>query len=94
VGTTGWGSTFGGLPTALWNASIQTGNVSFGVHNNTFGFTVGGTTNIPVVVEAASNLSNPVWTPLANVALTNGSFSFADAQWTNYPSRFYRLRLP
>jgi hypothetical protein len=26
--------------------------------------------------------------------LTNGSISFSDSQWTNYPARFYRVRSP
>src|SRR5208283_5025467 len=30
-GTAGWGATFGGLPTALWNAQAQAGGSGFGV---------------------------------------------------------------
>ena len=42
-GTTGWGTTFGGRPTALWNPQVQTSDASFGVRTNQFGFTITGT---------------------------------------------------
>jgi hypothetical protein len=61
-GTTGWSNTFEGVPAVLWNPLIQTGNGNFGVQNNQFGFDITGTTNIPIVVEASTNLANPVWT--------------------------------
>jgi hypothetical protein len=50
--------------------------------------------NIPLVVEACTNLANPIWSPLATNTLSNGSSYFSDPQWTNYPTRFYRLRSP
>jgi hypothetical protein len=95
-GTIGWGefSANTDLPTLLWNAVIQTGADSFGVSNNQFGFNIFGTSNIPVIVEACQNLVNPDWTSLASLTLTNGLFAFKDLEWTNYPARFYRIRLP
>ncbi len=96
-GTTGWGafSSSTGLTAVLWSPVIQTGSGSFGVQNNRFGFTItnGATTNIPIVVEACTNLACPVWTPVTNVMLTN-SFYFSDPQWTNYPARYYGLGFP
>jgi hypothetical protein len=89
-GTTGWGSTFGGCPTALWNPQAQ----SPGVRSNQFGFTITGTTNLAVVVEACTNLANPIWSPVGTNTLTGGSSYFSDPQWTNYAARFYRLRSP
>ena len=91
-GTTGWGTTFDGLPTVLWNPQVQTGNASFGVRTNQFGFNITGTSNLVVVVEASTNLVT--WTPLATNTLTSGSANYSDPQWTNYPTRFYRLRWP
>jgi hypothetical protein len=93
-GTTGWGSTLDGFPTVLWNAQTQTRGGNLGVRGRQFGFTITGASNIVVVVEASANLANPVWSPLSTNTLSAGSFYFTDPQWTNYPSRFYRLRWP
>jgi hypothetical protein len=96
-GTTGWDTTFSGRPTALWflpNPAILNFKPNFGVQPNGFGFTISWATNIPVVVEACTNLSNPAWLPVQTNALTDGSAYFSDSQWTNYPGRFYRLRSP
>ena len=93
-GTTGWGSTFAGRPTVLWNPQVQTHDGSFGVHSNNFGFTITGTANIPIAVEGCTNLASASWTPLQTCTLTNGSIYFSDSQWTTYPGRFYRIRSP
>jgi hypothetical protein len=63
----------------------------FGVQPNQFGFTISGATNVPVVVEAATDLSKRLRTPIATNTLTAGTSYFSDPQWTNYPARFYRL---
>ncbi|HKW30190.1 MAG TPA: leucine-rich repeat protein [Verrucomicrobiae bacterium] len=90
-GTTGWTNPFAGLPVVLWNPVMQTGDGSFGVQSNQFGFTITGTSNIPVVVEACTNLANPAWTPLLTGTLANGSLYFSDPAWPYYPERFYRI---
>jgi hypothetical protein len=82
---------FAGLPVGLWNPVIQTGDGRFGVRSNQFGFTITGAANIPVVVEACTNLANAMWVPLFSGLLTNGSFYFSDSAWMNYPGRFYRI---
>jgi hypothetical protein len=89
-GTMGWGTTFGGLPTALWNPQPQ----SISVQGNKFRFTITGTPNIPIVVEASTDLQGASWTSLQSCTLTNGSIYFSDPQWTNYPTRYYRIRSP
>ena len=78
----------------LWNPQVQTIGASFGVQTNQFGFTITGSSNLVVVVEACTNLVNPVWVPVGTTTLTGGSSSFSDPQWTNYPARFYRLGPP
>ena len=93
-GTTGWTTTLGGRPTALWNPLIQTGDGTFGVQANGFGFTITGTMNIPIVVAACTDPANPTWLPLQTCTLTNGSIYFSDPDWTNYPARLYRIRSP
>jgi len=96
-GTVGWGSTFAGLPTAVWTLPyplILTSNPNFGVQTNQFGFTVSWATNLSVVVEGATNLANPIWSPVQTKTLMSGWFYFSDPQWVNYPRRFYRVRWP
>jgi hypothetical protein len=95
-GTTGWGAKFDFLPTALWflpNPVISNFEPNFGVQTNGFGFTISWATNVSVVVEAATNLANPVWIPVSTNTLTDGTNYFSDPQWTNYPERFYRVQL-
>jgi len=93
-GTTGWGTLFDGRLTVLWNPQAQTSGASFGVRTNRFGFNITGSSGLVIVVEACTNLSSPVWSPVATNTLTGGSSYFSDAQWTNSPNRFYRLRSP
>jgi hypothetical protein len=95
-GTTGWSnfSATTGRPTKLWNPLMQASDPSFGVRTNRFGFTITGTTNIPIVVEACTNLASASWTSLQSCILTNGSVYFSDAAWTNNLARFYRVRSP
>jgi len=93
-GTSGWGSTLSGHPTALWNPMIQSRDSSFGPGANGFGFNITGTANIPVVLEACTNLAGSVWTTVRSCNVTNGSINFSDPGWTNFPARFYRIRSP
>ncbi len=83
--------TFVGLPVVFWDPEIQVGNGSFGMRSNQFGVTITGTANIPIVIEACTNLAHPVWTPLLTATLTNGFLYFSDPAWTNFPARFYRI---
>jgi hypothetical protein len=94
-GTTGWGSTFAGRPTARWslpNPLILNNGPSFGVRTNGFGFIISWATNISTVVEACTNLANPIWSAVQTNTLVVGSSYFSDPQWSNYPTRIYRLR--
>ena len=93
-GKTNWTSNLGGLPIILWNPQAQTGDGSFGVQTNGFGFNITGTPDIPIVVDASTDLTQSSWIPLFSGMVTNGEFYFSDSQWTNYPSRFYRIRSP
>jgi hypothetical protein len=94
AGTMGWSPTFGDRPTALWIEQAPESLVSVGVRTNRFGFTINGTSNLVIVVEACTNLANPFWVPLHTNSLTGGSSYFSDSQWTDYPKRFYRVRSP
>jgi BspA type Leucine rich repeat region (6 copies) len=96
-GTTGWDdfSANTGIPALPWLPLIQTtGDTSFGVRTNQFGFNIAWASGQTVAVEACTNLANPVWSPVATNTLTGDSSYFSDPQSSNYPARFYRLRSP
>jgi hypothetical protein len=93
-GTTGWSSPFAGIPAVLWNPAIQAGGAGFGVKTNHFGFYITNSANLTVVVQACTNLANPVWTSLQTVTLAGGAYYFSEPLKTNISSRFYGLGLP
>jgi hypothetical protein len=94
-GTTGWGPTYGGRPTVLWDQEAKSPRISqASVSNNRFGFTITGVSNVVVMVEASADLSRRAWTPVGNRTLVGGAGVFSDPDWTDYPARFYRLRSP
>jgi hypothetical protein len=97
-GANGWGSSFGGVPTELWNPQAQY-DASFGIQTNQFGFNITGSSNLVIVVEVCTNLASPVWSlvstnTLDNFVGTNGTSYFSDPQWTNSSQRFYRFCSP
>jgi hypothetical protein len=92
--TSGWDTNSSGLPAALWLPQAQSGDASFGLKTNQFGFNINWVDGRTVVVEAATDLANPIWTPVGTNTLTDGSSFFSDPQWTNYPGRYYRIRSP
>ncbi|HTR42543.1 MAG TPA: hypothetical protein VMH87_13095, partial [Pseudomonadales bacterium] len=79
---------------ALWLPQIPVGDGSFGVKNNQFGFNISWASGQSVVVEACTNLTDPVWAPIATNILTSDTFYFSDPLSPNLPSRFYRLHSP
>jgi len=89
-GKSGWSSTFGGRPAMLWNP--MAGNAT--MQANQFSFTITGSSNITIVIEACSTLLNPVWTPVGTSTLTGGSTVFSDLGATNFSARYYRFRSP
>ena len=60
--------------------------------SNHFGFNIISPSGMVVVVDACTNLIQANWVPVATHVLTNGTYIFSDAEWTNYPGRFYRMR--
>jgi hypothetical protein len=80
-----------GLPTAPWLPRAQTADGSFGFQTSQFGFNISWASDEIVEVDACTNLAQAAWSPLATIHTTNGSSYFSDPQWTNYPSRFYRV---
>jgi hypothetical protein len=104
-GTAGWDTALAGLasgfiptsalvPHAIWRPQIESTNASLGIRTNVFGFTINWASGMPVAVDASPDLVAPVWTPIQTNILTSDSFYFSDPQWTNYATRFYRVRWP
>jgi len=94
--TSGWEATFGGWPTAAGSyqckPQILGSGGGLGMRNNQFQFTISWAANTIVVVEACTDLANPVWCPMATNTLNGGSACFSDPQCMNYPVRYYRIR--
>jgi hypothetical protein len=88
--TGGWTEKLGERQAFLWNPQMLAGAAG----PDGFGFTVTGSSNLVLVVEACTNLLSPAWSPVGTNTLTEGSSHFSDAWWTNHPTRFYRLRAP
>ena len=95
-GTTGWGPTYGGRPTALWVLPypVILNSSSLGVEANAFSFLISWATNTSVIVEAHTDLATPAWSPISTNTLNAGSSYFSDPDWARYPGRVYRLRWP
>ena len=90
--TTGW-NTFPGPAPILWNPQARP-DATFGIHTNRFGFTITNAGSPTIIVDACTNLTNPVWVPVSTNTLTGGASYFSDPAWTNYHGRFYRFRSP
>jgi hypothetical protein len=92
--TNGWSTNFGGLSTSLWVPQMQNSGKSSWIQTNQFGFNINWASGMVVVVESRTNFANSTWSAMATNTLTADSSYFSDPLWTNYPSRFYRLRSP
>jgi hypothetical protein len=93
-GAVNWEAAWAGRPTALWNPQMPTADPGFGVRQGVFGFTITGSSNLVLVVEACTNLAGGSWSPVGTNTLTEGVSHFGDREWTDSASRFYRLRSP
>jgi hypothetical protein len=87
---TGWGPIFDGIPTMQLSAPPQIGGGNLGGSANGFGFTITGSSNQVVVIDASTNLVN--WQPIQTNTLSGTSFNFTDSKWRNYRNRFYRVK--
>ena len=95
-GAAGWPEVPGlwaGRPTALWLPETKA-DESLGVRDGRFGFSVGWAGGQTIVVEAATNLADPVWVPVGTNALDGDSTYFSDAEWADRPGCFYRITMP
>ena len=92
--TPNWPSTFAGFQTRCWNPTVQR-DAAFGFKSGRFGFMIGGNADIPIGVEATTNLAAGIWAPVTNATLdAAGSLYINDPSSSNQPSRFYRIVWP
>jgi hypothetical protein len=63
AGTSGWSTSFAGLPTALWLPQIQNSDTSFGLRTNHFSLNITWADGLSVVVEASPSLTIPSGLP-------------------------------
>jgi hypothetical protein len=92
-GSSQWGTFFGGCPTVLWNPVMQLGS-GYGATPGGFSFNITGTADIPVRIEACTNLAEGVWIPLLTTTLSGSSLDISDEDWNSHPSRLYRITGP
>jgi hypothetical protein len=91
-GTSGWESTFGDVPTAIWVLEEPIMIISPAVVGSELSFVVKGSAGSVVIVEACSDLSDPVWSTVDTVTLTDGSATLTDPDPATLSARYYRVR--
>lgn len=95
-GASGWPPVpelWAGRPTALWLPETKA-DESLGVQEGRFGFNINWASGQTIVVEACTNLADPVWLPVGTNIFNGDSTYFGDSEWANLPGRFYRLCKP
>mgnify|MGYP000899879877 CR=1 FL=1 len=90
-GTSGWGPTYEGRPTALWRSPLLSSGV---VQANGKGFAlmISWAPKVGSVVEACSDPASRAWLPVGTNAPSTGSWDFSDPDWKGQPARFYRVQ--
>ena len=83
--------TLSGPNVVPWANALMTDG---GVGTNGYGFNLIGNSNVVAVVEACSDIANPMWQPVQTNTFTSEPLYFSDPGYTNYPSRFYRVKMP
>jgi hypothetical protein len=86
-GTTGWGSTFAGLPTAVWNLPAR---LSLTRVNGMAALLIEGLPETEYTLEYTTNLSTTNWSNVITLVLQGSSYTFIDATSLDAPVRFYR----
>jgi hypothetical protein len=64
-----------------------------GIQGGKFGFTISGAADVPVVVEACDDLTDPIWTTVTSLTLNvEGIAIFSDSDTADQTTRHYRFR--
>lgn len=91
---TGWGATYGGRPVQVLNPLLSVGTISSADRAVEFPFSINSATDQSYIIEACTDLLNPVWVSIGSAPTVLGSGTFVDLDRTNFPARFYRVRTP
>jgi len=87
-----WGDRFGGRRVALWLPRMKPEHSRFGLPDSPFSFKISWANDKVVVVETSGSLDSPDWVPVSTNIVVDGTSLFADPEWADHPSRYYRLR--
>jgi len=88
-GTMGWAATFAGYTPEPWSPHITAAGLDSG--SGHFGFLADWAAGMKAVLQVHTNLVSTDWQPLYTGTFVNATHHFDDPEWTNNPSRFYRL---
>ena len=93
-GATGWGSPVAGLTPVSWNPAVSPATPPR-FNSGQFSFTLTGSANIPVRIQACDSLTSPSWSTVTNTTLNaSGTLDFSDPDASSHFSRFYRVVFP
>jgi hypothetical protein len=91
AGTSGWGSSFGGLPVQPWVPQAR----ESGFVADHFSATVTGPESVVVIMDASPTVGPPQWQPVATNTLSFTSrTTLLDPRINEADSQFYRFRSP
>ena len=85
------GNVIGIVPPQIITSGTNFGFTTNLANQSGFGFNLNGTSNQTIVVDGSTNLLD--WTPLYTNTANGIPAYFFDPTSTNFPGRFYRLRL-
>jgi hypothetical protein len=88
-GTAGWGAAIGNYTPEPWPPTITA--VGRDAGSGHLGFQADWAAGMKAVLQVRTNLVTADWQPLYTDTFVNAMCYFSDPQWTNHPSRFYRL---
>jgi hypothetical protein len=93
-GATGWDTSGNGITPVSWNPAISPASPPR-FTSGAFGFTLTGSANIPVRIQACDSLASPSWSTVTDTNLNaSGTLDFSDPDSSSRPSRFYRFTFP
>jgi len=91
VGTSGWGETFGGRPTAALTPAPLTVIPLYDYQTKIFGLRITGEPNVPVTITAKNNIALDTWKTIYTTNLTSGQIEFYDPDSPKQSMQFYRV---